>query len=151
MQGIAWRYFVYILGGPMANLSCALLALPFWTRSDSVAGTVKLFALGSALIGLGNLIPFTRRGFASDGRRLLYFSSSKQRRDADLFLITVLERFNEIRMLHAKGDIQNASDRAQALIRDAENLPSLPVYTPCIAMIAKWKEELLAAGWLLTG
>jgi len=76
------RVAAYIAGGPVANILCAFLALQLIPEGDShLAGLTRLFVGGSFILGFGNLIPFRRFGFSSDGMRLgmLLFSKSRDR------------------------------------------------------------------------
>jgi len=140
MQGLGLRYFTFVAGGPLANLCCALLAIPLWENVGPVAGTVKLFSAGSALICAVNLIPFTRRNLTSDGRRLWDLCFSRKKRETIFYVLTVPERFNEIRSLHIKGNLQEACNRADALIEAGECLPDLPAYLSLRKMIGELKQ-----------
>jgi len=76
------RVAAYIAGGPLANIFCALLVLQLIPDGDShLAGLARLFVGGSFIVGFGNLIPFRRFGFSSDGMRLgmLLFRKGRDR------------------------------------------------------------------------
>jgi hypothetical protein len=65
------RMFVYLMGGCAANLLSAYVALR-WGSSSSPF--VAWFAVISIMVGIGNLMPFRRSGYASDGKRILKLS-----------------------------------------------------------------------------
>jgi hypothetical protein len=76
------RVAAYIAGGPVANILCAFLALQLIPEGDShLAGLTRLFVGGSFILGFGDLVPFRRFGFSSDGMRLgmLLFSKARDR------------------------------------------------------------------------
>lgn len=65
------RLAAHIAGGPIANVACGLLVLHFIpSRNSHLVGLAQLFVAGSLIVGLGNLIPFRKHGFSSDGMKL---------------------------------------------------------------------------------
>jgi hypothetical protein len=63
--------FVFLVGGCVANLLSAFVVLR-WGSSSSPF--VAWFAVMSILVGVSNLMPLERRGFLSDGKRILKLS-----------------------------------------------------------------------------
>ena len=66
--------FVYLIGGPAANLATfalALAVLPLAADSPRLGAFLVGTAVGAALFGFVNLVPFVTKGWRSDGRNLL--------------------------------------------------------------------------------
>jgi hypothetical protein len=64
----------YLLGGPLANLLAAALAVGVvagFGLEGYGAALLSVFAVVGALIGMVNLVPFFSGGWSSDGRQLL--------------------------------------------------------------------------------
>lgn len=65
---------IVLLGGPVANLVTAAIAIALTTLLTSApiaAGVLAGIGLSALFIGLMNLLPFTTQGWRSDGRGLL--------------------------------------------------------------------------------
>lgn len=74
-EGTRGERVAFLLGGPLANLLAAALALPYaLVEPGASAGwseTLARIVVGTGLlIGLSNLVPFLAGGWASDGRQL---------------------------------------------------------------------------------
>ena len=81
MTAARWAPGVFIAGGPAANVVSGLIALRLLPiGSPHFAGLAQLFVAGSFVVGLGNLVPFRRYGFGSDGMKLLLLFSKEGRR-----------------------------------------------------------------------
>ena len=75
------RLAAYIAGGPVANIVCGLLVLDLIPiRSAHLIGLAQLFVAGSFVVGVGNLVPFRRYGFSSDGMKLAMLLLNKGQR-----------------------------------------------------------------------
>lgn len=75
------RLAAYIAGGPVANIVCGLLVfdhIPI--RNAHLMGLAQLFVVGSFVVGVGNLVPFRRYGFSSDGMKLIMLLLNKGQR-----------------------------------------------------------------------
>ena len=69
------RLLFMILGGPLANLISAAVALVLKSGSGSFASALSGFIMISATMGLANLIPFRSASSVSDGRRIWFLLS----------------------------------------------------------------------------
>jgi hypothetical protein len=81
------RLAVYIAGGPIANAATGFTLLHVMpTQNAHFIGLAQLFVAGSFIVGIGNLIPFRRHGFSSDGMKLVLLGLNKAQRW--IFLLT---------------------------------------------------------------
>lgn len=125
MSRTSRRYFMYLLAGPLANLGVALVAFRIAGQETTIGGIAKYFVIGSVLLGVGNLLPFKRKNLESDGRKLIALLFSKEKRQALLFELTLLERIQEVRTLYQEGQIRLSCDKAEEIAIQSERVPEL--------------------------
>jgi hypothetical protein len=134
------RYGAYVLGGVLGNFASACVALPI-AREDTMAGGIaKYFLVGSVLMGLGNLIPFTAGPFRSDGAELWTLLSNRLRTEARLYWFTLAVRVEEICALQASGQPHRAWEAADKIIRKGDGLPEAEVSEKQRQALARLKE-----------
>ena len=81
-SGLNWKYFIFVLGGPLANLSSAFLMLLFMVQKASLLGAWgQLFVVVGAIIGVTNLAPTQQYGQMSDGIKLWILLFNKPKRE----------------------------------------------------------------------
>lgn len=125
MERLRTRYFTFILAGPMANFTCAVLALPIALERTTAGGLAKYFILGSVLIGFINLIPFSSGEIKSDGFKIWMLLFNRTKRDDLLYWLTVPARLNEISVLWRTGNAKHAYEKADEFVRMSKKLPSV--------------------------
>lgn len=125
LSGIRWRYFIHILAGPLANLGCALLVVPFAIRETGFGAFAKFFLLGSLFLGFGNLITFKRHGTESDGSKIGALLFTESRREAFLFGCTLLAQIEKIRNLCLEGKTEEACALVDGAVKKSESIPAL--------------------------
>jgi hypothetical protein len=95
-------------------------------RGDSVAANIGgLFMLVSALVGVANLIPSKIRGKESDGTKVYQLLFTRKKRDELLFLCSLICRIEEVLALYKARQFQQASSKAEELVRICAAFPSL--------------------------
>ena len=84
-----WRFCLYFVAGPAANLITAFVALRIMPRNNSLAAAVGLaFFLGSTFMGFVNLLPARAKTHMLDGLKISILLFTKKRRDRMLLLLT---------------------------------------------------------------
>jgi len=117
------RYVFYMLGGVLANFSCALLALPIAIRHSSIGGIGKYFIFGCIVFGMANLLPFRSRSldFDSDGKQILTMFFGKDR-VTKLYWFTVPAKMNEVTTLWRTGQVDVACRKAEEFLRESNGM-----------------------------
>jgi hypothetical protein len=120
-----WQCFAFLLAGPSANIGPALVTAPL-LRGDSVAANIgSLFMLVSALVGAANLIPSRIRGKESDGAKVCQLLFTRKKRDEFLFRCSLICRIEEVLALYKARQFQQASSKAEELVKNCAAIPSL--------------------------
>jgi hypothetical protein len=125
LPGIRWRYFIHLLAGPLANLGCALLVVPFATKETGIGAFAKFFLLGSLFTGFGNLFPFKRHGTESDGSKMGALLFAESRREALLFGSTLPAQIEIIRNLCLEGKTEEACSLVDGVVKKSESISAL--------------------------
>lgn len=123
LSRITARYTFCILGGPLANLLTASIALPLalLTRG-ALAGLSMFFVIGSVGFTFLNLIPHKGLIGRSDGGKLYDMIFYPGRRERLLFKFCLSARLYEIRALTVKHRHHEALEVFDEQMRLAENL-----------------------------
>jgi hypothetical protein len=76
---LRWRLLVMILGGPLANLLSAAFIMAYESYSGHYYPILDVLLWVSLAIGLVNLVPFRFISVLSDGKRIWFLLSHKQK------------------------------------------------------------------------
>jgi hypothetical protein len=86
---LRWRFCVYFVAGPTANLITAFCAFKIMPRNNSLPAAIGLaIFLGSAFMGFVNLLPVRAKTQMADGLKIWILLFTKKRRDRILLLLT---------------------------------------------------------------
>lgn len=92
----ALRCFLFLIGGPLANLCLAVL-LALFSSGESFAGRVcGYLMIACILLGIGNLIPFKSKLGLTDGGKLLSILFRPKWREDFVFRLSLTARVAEI-------------------------------------------------------
>ena len=115
-------FWFYVLGGPLANLGCALLALPLALQDTMAGGIAKYVAIASFLLGAVNLFPFRKGAIESDGMQFWGQIFDQDKREMQMYRLTLAARLTEIKQLSEIGQLKMAANRTDELLRDDERV-----------------------------
>jgi hypothetical protein len=88
-KALRWRYCLYVVAGPAANLIAAFCAFKIMPRNNSLPAAVGLaILLGSTFMGLVNLFPARVGTQMLDGLRIWILLFTRKRRNRMLLLST---------------------------------------------------------------
>jgi hypothetical protein len=124
-RGVWYRYAIYILAGPLANLCAGILAVPFSLKVTILSAALTFFIMGSAFMTMANLIPAQSGKLESDGKKLWYLFFSRTRRKDLLFRFTLVPRIEEVLAHLRSRRLQEALDQANELVRDGQGIPTI--------------------------
>jgi hypothetical protein len=116
------RHLIYIIGGLVANLMAAFLVLPIARLDTGVGAAGKGFIALSGLLILGNVLPTARRGHETDGRQIYGLLFNKNRREAQLFLLTIVGRLAAVHRFASNRDVASAWRELQMILTTADRL-----------------------------
>ena len=128
LSRVTSRYSFYILGGPLANMAAALLALPVALTHTTAGGICRIFVIASVGFSFLNLFPGYGPVGRSDGGKLYDIVFRPTRREELLFRFCIRMRLLEIRHLsqehrhrEALGIFEEQMRLTEKLLRDERN------------------------------
>lgn len=136
--------FLAILAGPLANILASLALLPVIFADTALSSFATIFTIVSSFVGFYNLIPFKRRGIASDGLRLCWLLFSSTRRRNAQFLLTISIRLKQLIQEARENRKQEALIHAEEFIMMYSQIPEADIHTQFLKKIADLRDCLAA-------
>ena len=137
-----WRCFGFLFGGFLANVTVALLALPFSHGQTQMANILGYFILISGMVGFAQLIPFEVLGSRSDGSKLWSLLFNRTEREVILFKLSFRARIEEVKMLSRAEQLQEALAKTEEMIALCESNPVLKADRPLMECHSQLRELL---------
>jgi hypothetical protein len=110
------RCFLFLMGGPLANLCFAVLAALFSSGESFIGRASGYLMLACIFFGVGNLIPFKSKLGLSDGAKLLSILFRPRWRDGFVFRLSLKAHVGEIVALSRTQKFKQAIQETDELM-----------------------------------
>jgi membrane-associated protease RseP (regulator of RpoE activity) len=101
---LRFRYLLFTVAGPLANLICAALLYPIAVHPSTLGGIAKYLFLGNIIFAVANLIPIKARTLESDGLQIFSTLFDRKGFEALRFHIRCQEAAPTLQGLRDKDD-----------------------------------------------